>query len=148
MTTIPFYKLPAFHQLDVKANKAYNKFLKQITDIIGNDQETYNTELHTLCKYLFGDLFLGVFAHDEIPQSTASQYCIVNLDNHDQPGSHWVAIADNMVYDSFGRKLDFKNYIMTDDDAEQKDTENNCGQRSVSWLCVYHSMGPIAAMQI
>lgn len=141
-------KLPHNTKIDVDANAHYQQYLKNITSIIGNDQETFNTEIDALCKYLFKDLFLGVFAHDEMPQSTTGKYCIVNLDNHNQPGSHWVAIADNIIYDSFGRMLDFEGYTMTDDDAEQLVTENNCGQRSIAWLCVYYVLGSRAAMQI
>lgn len=134
--------------LDAYANKEYDLYLKNIIYIIGSNDVTYNNTLDKLCHYLFGKLFMGVFAHDKKPRNTTNQYCIVNLDKTGMPGSHWVAIADNIVYDSFGRKLDFNGYDMPDPDSEQLIRENDCGQRSIAWLCVYHALGRQAAMKI
>ena len=67
-------------------------------------------------------------------------YAIVNLDKHDMPGSHWVAMADSMVYDSFGRDVGLGE--TTERDVEQGRREDNCGQRCVAFLCVYHAYGP------
>jgi hypothetical protein len=134
--------------LDALANKEYRDYLKSIIYIIGSDDVTYNTKLNTIGRYLFGSLFMGVFARDKKPSNTSNRYCIVNLDTTGMPGSHWVAIADNIVYDSFGRNLGFKGYDMPDPDAEQLVRQNDCGQRSLAWLCVYHTLGRRAAMKI
>ena len=73
---------------------------------------------------------------------------IVNLDNSNEPGirSHWVAITNNMLYDSFGRnstvELGFtQRYTNTDPDAEQSLQELNCSARCLAWLCVYDTAG-------
>jgi len=133
---------------NASANRAYNGYVQDITSIVGHDKVTYNTTLGRIGRVLFGRLFLGVVARDELPASTDKKYLICNLDNRDMPGSHWIAIADNIIYDSFGRDLGFDGYVQTEDDAEQHVREDNCGQRCLAWLCVYHSFGPIAAMQI
>ena len=76
---------------------------------------------------------------------------IINLDEHDEPGSHWIAMVkhnnDLLVYDSFGRKTtdilpNFnKEVIDTDYDAEQQINEDNCGARCVAFLNVYDKLG-------
>jgi hypothetical protein len=116
----------------------YNMFLKQIGQILGN-RITFNIELDRLGRYLFGPL-LGVFPRDKQPAKHGKNYYIVNLDNSNQPGSHWVAVAGNLVYDSFGRDLGFR-MQRTEDDAEQENWEVNCGQRCLAFLCVYHRYG-------
>jgi hypothetical protein len=35
----------------------------------------------------------------------------------------------------------FSQYTTRDEDAEQQLEEENCGQRSLAWLCVYHVYG-------
>ena len=71
-------------------------------------------------------------------------YCIVNTGTRRSGGSHWLAYADGIWYDSFGRSK----YGDLSADAEQVENEYNCGQRSLVWLCVYHSLGAQAAKLI
>ena len=48
--------------------------------------------------------FIGVFPHDKLPNHNLSgkDSLIVNYNNYNQPGSHWVAIYGNQFFDSFG----------------------------------------------
>ena len=81
---------------------------------------------------------------------------IVNLDPRSSGGSHWIAmvatVKDIIVYDSFGRDVladQLPSVRYTEDDAEQNPfNENNCGQRSLAFLCVYYKHGLGDAMQI
>ena len=113
---------------------------------------------------MFGDLFIGVFPSNRLPKfSSKNKYAIVNLDKHNEPGSHWIALAyDNkknkiFVYDSFGRPTKeilpsayekYDNLKDSDYDAEQKIFETDCGARSFSWLWVFHNYGSSIAKTI
>lgn len=125
-------------------------------DMLGRGA-TYDTDLDNLGKWYFGQRFAGVFASDEIPLATNFRYCIANLDSHNEPGSHWVAIAKDkgklMVYDSFGRTVtdilpDLPNAMDVDRDAEQSDQEENCGPRALAWLMIYDLYGPTVASSL
>ncbi len=133
-----------------QAEQEYNKYLKMIHKKYGN-KTTSSHELHKIAKKMFGRKFIGVFASDQIPVMKTNQYAIVNLDTHLEPGSHWVGVVKEndktYVYDSFGRKT-FKilkelihsgNGVIleTENDPEQLRLEDDCGQRTLSFLCVY-----------
>lgn len=68
--------------------------------------------------------------------------CIVNLDEPNNPGTHWVAYKtdDNNVihyYDSFGvfPPLDIKKrLVFYNTSIDQKDKEQNCGWRAMNFL--------------
>ena len=130
--------------MQLEAEKQYSVYLKHVQNILRN-KITDSSTLHKLGKYLFASLFQGVFARDTLPAKV--KYAIGNLDRSDQEGSHWVAIADGMIYDSFGRDVGL-NRQMTAKDAEQGVQEENCGQRCKAFLCVYHVLGPKYAMHI
>ena len=53
------------------------------------------------------------------------KYGIYNTDEA-PPGTHWFAVYDGYVYDPFGDDQSKS--------AEQKDSEDNCGQRCVAYL--------------
>lgn len=131
----------------------YNKLLRLIKRVMGNGS-TYSSDLNGLGKKVLGQSFAGVYPADRIPTLGKKQkYAIVNLDDSDEPGSHWVACAyDNgavQLYDSFGRNakqilpsLTANHRVNnTDSDAEQDDTEENCGQRSLAWLILHALKG-------
>lgn len=136
------------------AEKAYNHYLKLIEAKYGN-KETSTNELNSIGKKLFKNKFVGVFPSDKIPKMKNNQYAIINLDKSDQSGSHWVSIVKSKngiyIYDSFGRrtikilpslKQSGNGMILeTENDAEQKEIEENCGQRSLASLCVYDNFG-------
>jgi hypothetical protein len=122
-------------------------FVKQL----GNGV-TYSLHLNDVGRHVWPKKFKGVFASDDkIP---ATGYCIVNVDKRDMPGSHWIAICNSLVYDSFGRKTSkltphmIGNFRDTEYDAEQDDKEENCGSRCLAWIHVYDTMGASYALRI
>ena len=138
----------------------YNDILKKVEKKIGSNKTTYSTDLDKLGKYYFKSMFVGCFPSDKIPVLTKERcYAIVNLDRSDQNGSHWIALAYKnnkyIFYDSFGRpqheilsSLNNRTVIETEDDAEQKVVESNCGQRSISWLLLLHMHGLDMALKL
>lgn len=144
--------------MEAKANKLYQEKLKEIVKKNTGNKTTYLTQLNTEGKKILGVSFHGVYPSDRIPKlNNLKCYCILNLDKSNEAGSHWVSLAKNkknnstMFYDSFGRKdtdiipnLKYSGngkIINTDDDAEQKIMEENCGARCLAWLCVYNEYG-------
>ena len=139
---------------NARADKIYNDVLKVVEGVLGSTT-TYQRDLVTLGKRLFGVKFRGVFAADRIPKMNNGQYSILNLDKASEPGSHWIAVVksagDMLVYDSFGRSSKkiipsvFKSgngsVIDTEYDIEQADSQLNCGARSITALLVYHIWG-------
>ena len=73
---------------DYKILKEYNENLMMLIDILGNGS-TNNIELEKIGKYLFGDLFKGVYASDQMPLLKNNEMCIINTDN--KQGVHWIA---------------------------------------------------------
>lgn len=122
---------------------------------------TYGSDLNKLARSLFGSKFKGVFASDQLDKLKKEDgYYIFNLDKSDEPGSHWIGVIKSpkgiMVYDSFGRKTreiapgiySIGNVRDTEDDAEQKVYEDDCGARTISWMKVYDDYGPAIASWI
>jgi hypothetical protein len=146
--------------MEKRANIIYNLALKDIVKMMGKNSTTYSDEIERVGKGLFGSDFRGVFPADMVPRMRDGDLAVVNLDKRDMPGSHWISIAKESgklhVYDSFGRKstkiipdLIGKGKIVDADyDAEQKIKEDNCGQRSLSWLFVFKHFGKDLAMLI
>ena len=48
--------------------------------------------------------FVGVFAHDQLPNKKLNQHSsfIINLDDSGGTGTHWVAVYGKHYFDSFG----------------------------------------------
>ena len=112
---------------------------------MGTDEKTFGDDLEKVCKNLFGDRFVGIFASDEeYPEEGG--LCIVNVDKKSEPGSHWIAIADGLYYDSFQRDSE---ELIDNELCEAKVSkgivqdvkENDCGQRCIAFLCVYYYHG-------
>ena len=140
------------------AEKIYKDILiNKIYPLIGNSI-TYMTQLQQVGRKLFKTKFKGVFASDKIPRLTdIAPYCILNLDKSNEKGSHWIALIklkdtnDSIIYDSFGRdyKAIFPNVKLsgdgrirnTDRDAEQKINEDDCGARSLAFICMFDKYG-------
>jgi len=128
-------------QLERSALTHYHKKLREERKRLG-EGITYEDDLRNRGKTLFGSKFNGVYAADE-PRPFRG-YNIINLDRSNEPGSHWVAEANSLIYDSFGRNGILRgsgSSQYTDPDAEQKVSEDNCGQRCLAWLGVYNDMG-------
>lgn len=50
------------------------------------------------------DIFNGVYAMDSLPELSNGMY-VINTDDHDEPGEHWVAVychEINEYFDSYG----------------------------------------------
>jgi len=60
----------------------------QITAILENDYMTKN-------------MFRGVYPIDQLPLFQPGMY-VINTDEHDEPGQHWLAIYDKEFFDSYG----------------------------------------------
>ena len=128
--------------------RAYTQYLKDIEAIIGTDV-TMSNDLEVLGSTLFGQRFRGVFAHNKIPALSASDLCIANLDDDHEEGTHWVGIAGDLCYDSFARTgIGFDNYKQTERDVEQRVHENNCGARSMAFLCIVFVYGKKASYYV
>lgn len=97
----------------------------------------------------------GVFALNE-PWRNSHGYSIINLEPRHKSGEHWIAKANDLIYDSFGRNGivetrekenqigggdDKRSLHYTDSDVEQRKREDNCGQRCIAWLMVYERFG-------
>lgn len=113
--------------------------------------------------------FRGVFACDEVPDLNIHDSAILNLDDSNGSGTHWIAIykpteTQVIVYDSFGRAIQSLSPEITSQlktggeilkntrpDAEQQETgpdSETCGQRSISWLLYVYQYGPRRAIGI
>lgn len=140
--------------------KHYKESMFKMVKLVGN-KTTYLTPLNKAGKKLFGDKFLGVFAADTIPKNIENGKCLIaNLDNHNEPGEHWVAICKHvsknelLVYDTFARNIhkilpDLFNRSerikTTEKDKEQKKSETNCGAHALAFIDIYYKYGPKAA---
>ncbi len=135
------------------AEKKYKMILKAIQEVMGSDTTT-SKDLNEAGKTLLGGSYRGAFPSDKIPVLRHGQVAIANLDDSTGPGTHWIGIAQDkhktIVYDSFGRKSSKiipsvhrggKMVIDTDDDAEQRVEQNNCGQRCLAALAVFEMKG-------
>jgi hypothetical protein len=134
------------NEYDIK--NFYDESLRKIQDKIGNNT-TNNIQLDKVGKEMFKNKFGGVYSQDEIPKSK-TKYYIVNTDTSDKAGTHWVAVADKYIYDSFGRNTKqlgkyFKKHelIPTNKNIEQSILENNCGQRCLAYLNTFNKYGAI-----
>jgi hypothetical protein len=144
--------------------KQYSIILKKIIEPQVGKKETYSDDLNRLAIKLFGVKMRGVFPSDKIPKLTdLTPYAILNLDKSTESGSHWIAVAkipekDVIIcYDSFGRSFSkiipsLKNNGMkimdTNQDAEQKIKETNCGARCLAFLVCFEQYGWKQAIKI
>jgi hypothetical protein len=147
--------------MEKTANARYKRYLSGIKQTLGNGT-TNSDELTKLGKRLFGKKYKGTFSADTIPKMENETYAIVNLDKSSKGGSHWIALVKRkdeiVVYDSFGRRtvqilpslLQSGNGIIieTENDAEQKKHEQDCGSRCLASLMVYKTLGRGALMHI
>jgi hypothetical protein len=150
--------------MEEKMHNEYNKVLQEMTKYLGSDT-TFSDDLQRVAINILSNKFKGVYPSDKIPKLNELQpYSILNLDNSKMPGSHWIAVAYSpndksvSVYDSFGRKSSkiipslYKAFggriIDSDYDKEQRNSEDNCGQRCISWLKIFDTYGKQNALLI
>ncbi len=134
----------------------YSKELKNIYNKLGKGV-TYGDQLNKYATSLFGNKFKGVYAADELEplKRFNTGYFIYNLDDSDEPGSHWIAVIKHdsgiLVYDSFARstKLIAPNLYAignvkdTEYDAEQSIYQDDCGSRFIAAIKIYYEFGQI-----
>lgn len=140
--------------------RKYNTYVKFFEKILKTNGPTLNTELQKLGKHYFGARnFKGVYSKDKRPSKSSMrghQSYIFNLDNHNEPGSHWCSYymsedGTPCVYDSFGRvvlKGIDKRVRNSNRRAEQSKNEENCGQRCLAWLLCVYKLGIEKALTI
>jgi hypothetical protein len=131
--------MPKFKKYEIQ--DLYEKILLLLEGAMGSGT-TMSGPLDQVGRALFLTKWKGVFASNE--QYPDRGYCIVNLDPSYESGSHWVAVANGLVYDSFGRcgLLDDSRLKCGGDKLPDQDQlENNCGQRCLAWLCVHQVAG-------
>ena len=123
--------------------------------MIGHMNTTGEDDLKIAGLKLFGNMFKGVFAADEmtVPRMLLDkQCCICNLSPRASGGSHWIALAqdkdDLLIHDSFGRVVADGDVIHSESDPEQSLLQMNCGQRCLAWLCIFQQFGRQAALHI
>lgn len=146
----------------MNADAIYKTLLRKVEDKMGN-KTTFSNDLYNVAKSLLGNKFQGIFTADKLPLLTKTQpYAIVNLDSSWEEGSHWIALAKSgkkvIFYDSFGRPAKSilpllkgeggTTIVNTEDDAEQKIAESNCGQRSTAFLLLFDKYGEKMALQV
>ncbi len=160
-----------------KTEAIYNAVLRDIIYPILGKKTTWGRDLTKMGHKLFQMNYVGTFPADKIPdigknrdgsvvvdnnvKKDSKLYCILNLDNSDEPGSHWIAIGYDipetasegkiLVYDSFGRDTEdiipslvqkFGDKLETvDQDAEQKISEDDCGPRCLAFLYILDRVG-------
>lgn len=159
--------------MEAEAEKIYNDTLNGIMYPILGKKLTWGRDLNKLGLKLFNGQFAGVFPSDRMPplglnpgggmvnstnvNKRSKLYAVMNLDNSQQPGSHWIGLAYHpptqkiWVYDSYGRPTqeivpslvkEFGNKLrQVDDDAEQKILEDDCGARVMAWLYIFDRKG-------
>ena len=148
-----------------QANQKYNVILRKVESMMGKNS-TNSSQLTRVGKHFLGKEYVGTFAVDRTPiLSHLKPFAIINLDRSHSKGTHWVAICYSekqdqkknkyVVFDSFGRKstkilssLYRFNIVDTDYDIDQRESESNCGQRSMSWCIFYYLYGEDAALLI
>jgi hypothetical protein len=73
-----------------------------------------------------------------------SKYYVINYDTSKEDGSHWVAITDNILYDSLSMNELMVNNIFEkyklkyiNKNIIQNINDNTCGQHSLTFLLLY-----------
>ena len=51
--------------------------------------------------YMTKDVFRGVYAIDQLPSYQPGMY-VINTDERDEPGEHWLAVYNKEFFDSYG----------------------------------------------
>lgn len=133
----------------------YKQMLAYVQSNMGSDW-TQNSQLDKMGHSLLST-YQGSFPYDVAPELQNEQSCIINLDKSGNKGIHWMALykEDGTVYgyDSFGRRMNklmpLEQHVTNDTkDKEQKDSQNNCGQRAIAWLRCVEKYGIENALNI
>lgn len=109
---------------------------------INYDIPLTNYDIDDLVKRLKINNFKGCFMRDALPTLKKNESIIINLDDSDNAGSHWVALISIgkklQYFDSFGVyppdeiKSKYKKKVMFSTMQVQDINSNRCG-----WYCLY-----------
>jgi hypothetical protein len=117
---------------------------------IGHGRTTSSHELERVGQGLFKHGWQGVVPRDRIPAAKTGGYLICNLQTSQQGGSHWVCRAGSIWHDPLGapgvaQAMKLRQQLgpvtWTDMDAEQRESEDNCGQRCIAALMLAKQCG-------
>ena len=102
--------------------------------------------INIINKYDLNYCFGGVFSKDTLPLLKHNTFFIINLDDHEGPGTHWTAFYNNILkslyFDPFGFvaplfvNYKIKPYIYNDDDIQNINT-SSCGFYCIALLKFY-----------
>jgi hypothetical protein len=115
-------------------------------------------EIERILRRVCGETFIGVYAKDQLPtlRGTRPVLMVVNTDNSNKPGTHWIAMFINTdgsgeYFDSFG-ELNNINQTFTaymnkycaqwvyNDTQLQSVVSKFCGHYCI-FYCLYRSIG-------
>lgn len=137
---------------NARAERIFRELVPLIEDILGHGI-TNGRQLDGLGSALFGKLWNGVYASDQIGRPKKAGAYIINLDSSDEPGSHWVGLyifndfsRRSLLFDSFGRPTaeilpGLVGYGATDPDKNQRIKQTDCGSRSMAFLVLANGWG-------
>lgn len=127
-----------------RAERLFHLILPLIYELVGHKEATEELELTKVGKELFGENFLGVFGRGETTSVAGKgEMKIINNIRRGEGGEHWVAVYEDILFDSFGRAHFFPEHEgkETEYDVDQRDEQEDCGQRCLAFLCVAHLVG-------
>lgn len=68
------------------------KHIKHIKNLLTHPRPLSDDDINKMVKSIYIE-YIGTFPKDKLPNTIFSgQACIINLDDHDGPGTHWVAV--------------------------------------------------------
>jgi len=117
-----------------------------------------DSTLREMGKEYIGSRFKGVYPWDTMPKLPNNSYAVINTDDHNGGGVHWVGVysANNKYYlfDSFGRQPDNilhpfvqkqegmgKQIINLNKTVDQANKQEDCGLRSIAMLILAKKYG-------
>ena len=107
------------------------------------DDELSNFDIINILKH-FGIEIVGIYSKDRLPSVLKKGFYIINLNNHNEPGSHWVALYYNhldysIYFDSYGFPAPeavqkrIKPYLFNDRDI-QSINSSACGYFCIAFI--------------
>lgn len=138
--------------------KYYNNWVKKLCKIYGNGSLN-NIQIDNMGREFLKESYGSCEAADtfvnyiKYNQKGNGKCYIVNIQNSDQKGSHWIAFIDDkdelLAYDSYGTNIDkynklFKELIFREDTSDREQRYNNefdCGSRALAACITYKNLG-------
>jgi len=137
-----------------------NENFSDLKKMMHNDSTTSNNELDIFGKKLYGNKYIGTYPADTFvnkiyPEMKDGNISVVNIDNHNQSGEHWVSfmkIGNKLYgYDSYGKNIKKYNpvfkklkIIQDTNDGEQtlSFSDKSCGQHALIIWKIMENFGP------